>query len=87
MSSEHSYTGGTATALVGNDCVLLLPDGIDRDRVAELWPLVRGGADLDVLLEILVARGLRALGPFALLHGRRVVLRGSGRAHLEPSGR
>jgi hypothetical protein len=66
--------------------VLLLPGDTTPARVGEVWPLVRDGADLDVLLEALVAHGLRALGPFALLHGRRVVLRGSGRAELSVAG-
>ena len=60
--SQTTYVPGAATALVGPGCVLLLPGEISEARVAELWPLVRDGADLDVVLEALVTRGLRAWG-------------------------
>jgi hypothetical protein len=85
VSGATTYVPGPGTALVGAGCVLLLPGDAGTARIAQLWPLVRDGADLDDLLEGLVARGLRSLGPFALLHGSRVVLRGSGRAGIDGS--
>ena len=87
MTDETTYVPGTGTALVGKSSVLLLPADAGSARIAQLWPLVRDAADLDALLEGLVAHGLRALGPFALLHGNRVVLRGTGRAEVGSPGR
>src|SRR6185503_6089904 len=82
-----TYVSGSDTALVGPVSVLLLPHDAAPARIAQLWPLVRDGADLDALLEALVSHGLRALGPFVLLHGDRVVLRGTGRAEIAGTGR
>jgi hypothetical protein len=85
VSGPTTYVHGCDTAYVGSGCVLLLPPDA-AGSVDDLWPLVRDGAGIDVVLEALAVRGMRAMGPFALLNGRRVVLRGSGRAMLLDTG-
>lgn len=82
MSEPTTYVHGCDTAYVGPGCVLLLPAGA-AGTADDLWPLVRDGAEIDAVLEAHAVRGMRDMGPFALLTGRRVLLRGSGRALLD----
>lgn len=84
MSDARSYLPGTDIAFVGTGCALLLPAAAGP-AVDVLWPLIRDGAEVELLLEALAAGGMRAMPPFALLHGRRIVLRATGQAQLGDS--
>ncbi|WP_194288906.1 MULTISPECIES: FHA domain-containing protein [unclassified Nocardioides] len=85
-SGPRSYRPGEWYAVLGPRTVLLLPPD-QRARAARLWELADEGADLEDLLDALLAGGLRSLSGFALagvVEGgdTRVLLRGPVHAEL-----
>ncbi|WP_225752948.1 FHA domain-containing protein [Actinotalea sp. Marseille-Q4924] len=74
------YAPGGWFAVVTDGHVCLLPPDVDRDTVTTLWAAVRDGAGLTAQLQLLLAGGLDALPPFALVSLERdrvhVVVRG-----------
>jgi len=85
-SGPRSYRSGEWYAVVGPHTLLLLPPD-QRARAARLWELADEGADLEELLDALLAGGLRSLPGFALAGvvedgDTRVLLRGPVRAEL-----
>jgi len=85
-SGPRSYRPGEWYAVLGPRTVLLLPPD-QRARAARLWELADEGADLEDLLDALLAGGLRSLSGFALAGvvdggDTRVLLRGPVHAEL-----
>ena len=80
MSTEARFATGDWYAVVGDHATVLLP-GSQRGRVAQLWDLADSGADLDAVLDALLAGGLSSLDHFALVaHGddaTRLIVRGA----------
>lgn len=74
------YGPGSWQAVVTDGHVCLLPPDVDVDTVGALWTAVREGAGLTAQLQLLLAGGLDALPPFALVALERdrvhVVVRG-----------
>ncbi|MXG90432.1 FHA domain-containing protein [Nocardioides flavescens] len=93
-SDRRSYRPGSWFAVIGRRVVVLLP-ATEKARVAALWELVDGGdEEFDVVLDALIATGLRELPGFVLVSGgqrltggeTKVVLRGAARIELEAGG-
>ena len=80
MSTEPRFAAGDWYAVAGERVTVLLP-GSQRDRVAQLWDLTDSGADVDAVLDALLAGGLSSLDHFALVaHGddaTRLIVRGA----------
>ena len=80
MSTEPRFAAGDWYAVAGERVTVLLP-GSQRDRVAHLWDLTDSGADVDAVLDALLAGGLSSLDHFALVaHGddaTRLIVRGA----------
>jgi hypothetical protein len=80
VSTEARFATGDWYAVVGDHATVLLP-GSQRGRVAQLWDLADSGADLDAVLDALLAGGLSSLDHFALVaHGddtTRLIVRGA----------
>lgn len=80
MSTELRFAAGDWYAVAGERVTVLLP-GSQRDRVAQLWDLTDSGADVDAVLDALLAGGLSSLDHFALVaHGddaTRLIVRGA----------
>ena len=80
MSTEARFAAGDWYAVVGAQATVLLP-GSQRGRVSQLWDLADSGADLDAVLDALLAGGLSSLDHFALVaHGddaTRLIVRGA----------
>ncbi|GAA1442339.1 hypothetical protein GCM10009641_56660 [Mycobacterium cookii] len=90
MSAEPRFAAGDWYAVAGDRVTVLLP-GSQRDRVAHLWDLTDSGADVDTVLDALLAGGLSSLDHFALVaHGddaTRLIVRGAPTATVSsPSG-
>jgi hypothetical protein len=79
----RGYRPGDWFAVLGERAAVLLPPG-EKARVAALWALVDDGAGFDVVLDALIAGGLRELPGFVLVATddgtTRVVVRGPARA-------
>lgn len=77
--SVRSYRPGPWYAVVGRSVTVLLPPS-EKSRVAPLWELIDGGAELGEVLDALISSGLRDLPAFVLLStvepDTTVVLRG-----------
>ncbi len=76
---------GPGLALVSSPTFVVVDP--DNGHFGErLWALMQVGAGVDELLEELSATGLRSLGDFAMVQlegeGARVLLRGTGNAHI-----
>lgn len=93
-ADRRSYRPGSWFAVLGRRVVVLLPPS-EKARVAALWELVDGGDEgFDVVLDALIATGLRELPGFVLVSGEerltgaetKVVLRGDARVELEAGG-
>ncbi|NPC98825.1 hypothetical protein, partial [Nocardioides sp. zg-DK7169] len=90
-SGPRSYRTGDWYAVLGPRTALLLPPD-QRARAARLWELADEGADLEDLLDALLAGGLRSLSAFALAGvvedgDTRVLLRGDVRVEVHgPDG-
>jgi len=93
-TDRRAYRPGPWFAVLGRRVVVLLPPS-EKSRVAALWELVDGGdEEFDVVLDALIATGLRELPGFVLVSGERrltggetkVVLRGPARIELEAGG-
>ena len=88
MSTEPRFAAGDWYAVVGERVTVLLP-GSQRDRVAQLWDLTDSGADVDAVLDALLAGGLSSLDHFALVaHGddaTRLIVRGAPTATVSSS--
>jgi hypothetical protein len=80
VSTEARFATGDWYAVSAEQVTLLLPAG-QRARVPQLWDLADSGADLDALLDALLAGGLSTLDHFALVaHGddaTRLIVRGA----------
>jgi hypothetical protein len=80
VSTEARFAAGDWYAVVGDHATVMLP-GSQRGRVAQLWDLADSGADLDAVLDALLAGGLSSLDHFALVaHGddtTRLIVRGA----------
>ncbi|MEU4802956.1 FHA domain-containing protein [Actinosynnema sp. NPDC023587] len=74
------YTPGASVAVVAEGTWLLIGAAPGSDVVRRCWELVRDGAGLDDVLNVIVHGGSRAVGSVALVRytpaERRVVLRG-----------
>ena len=74
------YVPGDWMLLAGQRSWLLLDQPTDDWTVPSCWPLVRDGADMDDILEAVLAGGLRSIAGFVLVGGSggdgRVVVRG-----------
>ena len=79
----RGYRPGDWFAVLGERAAVLLPPG-EKARVGALWALVDDGAGFDVVLDALIAGGLRELPGFVLVATEdgttRVVARGPVRA-------
>ncbi len=90
-STNASYTPGPWVA-VGAESGWLLVDIDPSDPIVlQCWSLIRGGAEIDEVLDAVLQRGLRAVSSFALVRvagdGRRaVVVRGAARAAITVEG-
>ena len=88
MSAEPRFAAGDWYAVTGERVTVLLP-GSQRDRVAHLWDLTDSGADVDAVLDALLAGGLSSLDHFALVaHGddaTRLIVRGAPTATVSSS--
>ena len=88
MSTEPRFAAGDWYAVAGERVTVLLP-GSQRDRVAHLWDLTDSGADVDAVLDALLAGGLSSLDHFALVaHGddaTRLIVRGAPTATVSSS--
>ncbi len=90
-STNASYTPGPWVA-VGAESGWLLVDIDPSDPIVlQCWSLIRGGAEIDEVLDAVLQRGLRAVSSFALVRvaggGRRaVVVRGAARATITVDG-
>lgn len=88
MSAEPRFAAGDWYAVTGERVTVLLP-GSQRDRVAHLWDLTDAGADVDAVLDALLAGGLSSLDHFALVaHGddaTRLIVRGAPTATVSSS--
>jgi hypothetical protein len=81
------YAPGRWQAVVTDGHICLLPPDVDPDTVVALWSAVREGAGLTAQLQLLLAGGLDALPPFALVALERervhVVVRGDVEVHVD----
>lgn len=81
------YAPGRWQAVVTDGHICLLPPEVDPDTVVALWTAVREGAGLTAQLQLLLAGGLDALPPFALVALERervhVVVRGDVEVHVD----
>lgn len=79
----RTYRPGDWFGIFGQRALVLLPSS-EKARVTDLWQLVDDGADFDVLLDALIAPGLRSLPGFVLAsvgdEPTRVVVRGDAQA-------
>lgn len=79
--STWSYRPGEWVAIFGAATTLLLPDS-EKQRAAQLWELVDGGAGFDAVLDQVLAPGLSVLPAFVLIGTdegpTKVIVRGAG---------
>lgn len=79
--STWSYRPGGWVAIFGAATTLLLPDS-EKQRAAQLWELVDGGAGFDATLDQVLAPGLSVLPAFVLIGTgegpTKVIVRGAG---------
>lgn len=79
--STWSYRPGEWVAIFGAATTLLLPDS-EKQRAAQLWELVDGGAGFDATLDQVLAPGLSVLPAFVLIGTdegpTKVIVRGAG---------
>ncbi|WP_309647771.1 FHA domain-containing protein [Nocardioides sp.] len=79
--STWSYRPGEWVAIFGVATTLLLPDS-EKQRAAQLWELVDGGAGFDATLDQVLAPGLSVLPAFVLIGTdegpTKVIVRGAG---------
>lgn len=79
--STWSYRPGEWVAIFGATTTLLLPDS-EKQRAAQLWELVDGGAGFDATLDQVLAPGLSVLPAFVLIGTgegpTKVIVRGAG---------
>ncbi|MGC5616485.1 hypothetical protein [Georgenia sp. Z1491] len=66
----HEYTSGRWIAVVGESAVALLDPSLGVDDARRLWENDRDGSRLSRWIEVLAARGITALPPFALVEAR-----------------
>jgi len=90
MSSDAVYTPGSWVA-IGAEAGWLLVDIDPSDAmVLKCWSLLRGGAEIDDILDAVLQRGLRAVSSFALARvsgeRRAVVVRGAAEAVITIAG-
>jgi hypothetical protein len=90
MSSDAVYTPGSWVA-IGAEAGWLLVDIDPSDAmVLKCWSLLRGGAEIDDILDAVLQRGLRAVSSFALARvsgeRRAVVVRGAAGAVITIAG-
>jgi FHA domain-containing protein len=90
MSSDAVYTPGSWVA-VGAESGWLLVDLDPTDAIVlKCWSLLRGGAEIDEILDAVLQRGLRAVNSFALARvsgeQRAVVVRGAAEAVITVGG-
>lgn len=82
-TATRSYRPGHWFGIFGSHATVLLPP-TEKDRVGRLWALVDDGAGFDVVLDALIAEGLRDLPGFVLVSAEedetKVVIRGEARA-------
>jgi hypothetical protein len=82
-TATRSYRPGQWFGIFGSHATVLLPP-TEKDRVGRLWALVDDGAGFDVVLDALIAEGLRDLPGFVLVSAEedetKVVIRGEARA-------
>jgi hypothetical protein len=79
----RTYRPGDWFGIFGERALVLLPAS-EKARVTDLWQLVDDGADFELLLDALIAPGLRSLPGFVLVsegdEPTRVVVRGDAQA-------
>ncbi|MGC5629133.1 hypothetical protein ACPYO6_12945 [Georgenia sp. Z1344] len=66
----HEYTSGRWIAVVGESAVALLDPSLGTDDARRLWDNDRDGERLSRWIEVLAARGITSLPPFALVEAR-----------------
>ncbi|KGM11844.1 hypothetical protein N869_00600, partial [Cellulomonas bogoriensis 69B4 = DSM 16987] len=75
-----TYAPGDWYAVVTDGSVVMLPPGVPLAAVQEVWASLRGGGTLTDQLQVLLAGGIAAMPPFALVavgsREVRVVVRG-----------
>lgn len=91
MSSAAAYSPGSWVA-VGAEAGWLLVDIDPNDPIVlKAWSLLRGGAEVDEILDAVLERGLRAVRSFALVRvsgdRRAVVVRGAAEATVTVDGK
>jgi hypothetical protein len=88
-TATRSYRPGQWFGIFGSHATVLLPP-TEKDRVGRLWALVDDGAGFDVVLDALIAEGLRDLPGFVLVSEdegeTKVVIRGAARAEFTAAG-
>ncbi|MGO1510190.1 MAG: hypothetical protein ACTHW4_06420, partial [Actinomycetales bacterium] len=76
----HEYTAGSWFAVVGESAVALLAPSLGADDARRMWEEDRDGTRLSRWIELLAARGITTLPPFALVEAREeglfVIVRG-----------
>jgi hypothetical protein len=76
----HTYTAGRFLAVVGESSVALLDPSLGIDDARRMWELDQDGNRLGRWIELLAARGISNLPPFALIEARAdglfVIVRG-----------
>lgn len=79
MSAEHRYGPGGWSAVLQSGAALLVDPSLPVDRLLAVWDLLRDGAAVEQVLDVLTERGLGAMPGFALVAtqaaGLRVVTR------------
>jgi hypothetical protein len=90
-STNASYTPGSWVAVGAESGWLLLDIDPSDQMVLQCWSLLRGGSQIDEVLDAVLQRGLRAVSSFAFVRlagdGRRaVVVRGAARAAITVDG-
>jgi hypothetical protein len=84
----RSYRPGDWFGIFGDHAIVVLPPS-EKGRVAQLWELVDEGAGFDVVLDALIADGLRELPGFVLVSesdaDTKVVVRGPASARFATS--
>src|SRR5215475_12328818 len=90
MSSDAVYTPGSWVAIGAESGWLLVDIDPSDAMVLKCWSLLRGGAEIDDILDAVLQRGLRAVGSFALARvtgeRRAVVVRGAAEALITIAG-
>jgi hypothetical protein len=90
MPTDAVYTPGSWVAIGAESGWLLVDIDPGDASVLSCWSLLRGGAEIDEILDALLQRGLRAVGNFALVRisgeRRAVVVRGAAEAVITAGG-